>query len=50
MPEEQRPRVIPLSEFSSTVRNIDPVHQIRLYVRGEDRDEAEQKVHAIGGG
>jgi HD superfamily phosphohydrolase len=48
--EEQRPRVIPLSEFSSTVRNIDPVHQIRLYVRGEDRDEAEQKLHAIGGG
>jgi uncharacterized protein len=48
--EERSPRVIPLSELSSTVRNIDPVHQIRLYVRGEDRDEAATKLDAIGGG
>jgi hypothetical protein len=48
--EERSPRVIPLSELSSTVRNMDPVHQIRLYVRGEDRDEAEKKLNAVGGG
>jgi hypothetical protein len=48
--EERSPRVIPLSELSSTVRNIDPVHQIRLYVRGEDRDEAAKKLDTIGGG
>jgi HD superfamily phosphohydrolase len=48
--EERSPKVILLSELSSTVRNIDPVHQIRLYVRGEDRDEAERKLNTIGGG
>jgi uncharacterized protein len=48
--EERSPRVIPLSELSSAVRNIDPVHQVRLYVRREDRQEAGKIVDTIGGG
>jgi uncharacterized protein len=48
--EERSPRVIPLSEMSSTVKNIDPVHQVRLYVRREDRTVAGAKLDTIGGG
>lgn len=31
---------IPLSKFSSVARSVEPIRQIRLYVRSEDRDAA----------
>jgi hypothetical protein len=34
----------PLSQYSSVVRGVEAVHQIRLYVRDEDRAEAHRRL------
>ncbi|RZN41052.1 MAG: hypothetical protein EFT35_02460 [Methanophagales archaeon ANME-1-THS] len=40
--------VKPLSSYSKIVKNIGGIHQIRLYVSYENRDEAEQMLRAEG--
>lgn len=40
--------VSPLSKYSSVVRGIEAVHQVRLYVREEDRTEARRRLEALG--
>jgi HD superfamily phosphohydrolase len=40
-------RVSPLSHYSSVVRGVEAVHQIRLYVRKEDRAEARRRLQTI---
>jgi uncharacterized protein len=47
--EEATPKVSLLSKYSSVVRNIESVHQVRLYVREEDRTEARCRLQALGG-
>ena len=37
----------PLSFFSSVASSIKPIHQIRLYVTAEDRDEANQRLREM---
>jgi hypothetical protein len=46
--EDNPPKVSPLSKYSSVVRGIESVHQIRLYVREEDRAEARRRLRALG--
>ncbi len=46
--EEKTPEVRPLSRHSSVVRNLKPVKQVRLYVRAEDRERAEQRLSPQG--
>jgi HD superfamily phosphohydrolase len=46
--EDDPSKVSPLSKYSSVVRGIEAVHQIRLYVRGEDRAEARRRLQAMG--
>jgi hypothetical protein len=46
--EDGTMRASPLSQYSSVVRGIEAVHQIRLYVRREDRADAENRLRAAG--
>ncbi len=38
----------PLSSFSSVVSSIKPIHQIRLYVKAEDREKANRRLRERG--
>jgi HD superfamily phosphohydrolase len=46
--EDEAGRVSPLSQYSSVVRGVEAVHQIRLYVRDEDRAEAHHRLRTLG--
>lgn len=39
-----RDEVGPLTKFSPLLGGLKPIRQIRLYVRGEDKDAAEAKL------
>ena len=39
----------PLSTYSSVVGNIEPIRQIRLYVRAEHKPEAMKRLESLGG-
>ena len=45
--ETPRLAVKPLSDYSSVVKNIQPVRQVRLYARPERRDEARSRLRDI---
>ncbi len=40
----------PLSAFSSVASSIKPIHQIRLYVKAEEREKANQRLRERGSG
>jgi hypothetical protein len=45
--EAPKPKVKPLSTYSSVVKNIQTVRQVRLYARPENRDEAHSRLKDI---
>ncbi len=45
--EAPKQQVKPLSDYSSVVKNIQPVREVRLYARPESRDEARLRVEDI---
>jgi HD superfamily phosphohydrolase len=47
--EDGAATISPLSQYSSVVRGVEAVHQIRLYVRDEDRAEARHRLRTLGG-
>jgi HD superfamily phosphohydrolase len=45
--EAPKQQVKPLSDYSSVVKNIQPVREVRLYARPDRRDEARSRVRDI---
>ena len=48
--EEEYPKVRLLSRFSSFVSKIESIKQIKLYVKKEDKDEANRRLQGLEGG
>jgi hypothetical protein len=45
--ETPKPSIDALSDYSSVVGNIEPIRQVRLYARPENRDKAIEKIKTI---